>query len=222
MKLEAFASSFSFFTFAPLVFALNDWSKPCFDGVCNYDVQQTSTSMAGSMTIRGSPYSVSDITPAAGWHIINCTSSTNAQTINVVCMDSSMGCSHLFQKGAQNTVIRLPEGCGKGPFARVANYWIPSNQTLPASMAATLRKRDEPTPQVHALRLDANFDQVPASNGNVTLTIVGSTIPGVTGNASLVPPAPSRRRMRDLHSRSLFTSLDSALSGGYNVAYFDS
>ncbi len=39
---------------------------------------------------------------------MNCTDSTNNQTILLACTDESMGCGHLFQESAQDTVVRLP------------------------------------------------------------------------------------------------------------------
>lgn len=58
---------------------------------------------------NGSTSSVSDITTAAGWKILNCTTSTNSQTIQLICADESKGCEHLFQQGAEHTIVRLPE-----------------------------------------------------------------------------------------------------------------
>ena len=58
----------------------------------------------------GSVSSISDITSAAGWHILNCTDGTNSQTIRIACVDESKGCEHIFQGGAEDTIIRLPNG----------------------------------------------------------------------------------------------------------------
>ena len=57
----------------------------------------------------GSPTAVSDLTPAAGWQILDCDSNSTAQDIRAVCADPSASCEHLFQGGAVGTIVRLPE-----------------------------------------------------------------------------------------------------------------
>ncbi len=107
-------------------FGKNDWTKACVSGTCSYDLEESPTSMGGAIEIvvisfspseidiltrsqSGSPSAISDITTAAGWQILNCTDSTNNQTIRLVCTDESMGCTHIFQEGAVDTIVRLPQ-----------------------------------------------------------------------------------------------------------------
>ncbi|KLO17807.1 hypothetical protein SCHPADRAFT_151790 [Schizopora paradoxa] len=179
--------------------AKNNWTQPCFNGSCSYDIPSNDTSIGGTFTISGSSTSISDITPAAGWEILNCTTSTNSQTIQLVCTDETKGCSHLFQKGAQHTVVRLPENCGAGPFVRVAKHWTPANQSLPAHVASKFRRSDGSTPQVQLLQIDANFNESASSGQTVEFSLVASS---ASGNTSLAPAtSPSHRRMRNLHRR---------------------
>ena len=70
----------------------------------------------------GSNTSISDITPAAGWLILSCNSSAlstsasasnNATQVDVtlVCSASDVtaaGCDHLFENGAEGTLVRVP------------------------------------------------------------------------------------------------------------------
>ncbi|KLO12152.1 hypothetical protein SCHPADRAFT_433347 [Schizopora paradoxa] len=184
--------------------AKNDWSKPCLSGSCSYDIARNSTSLGATISINGSSSAISDITPAAGWSILNCTTSTNSQTIQIVCTDESKGCNHLFQNGAEHTIVRLPEDCGAGPFARVAKHSVPANQSLPADVASKVTRRsDGTTPQVQLLQIDSNFDASASSGTTVGFSVIASTDPSVAGNSSSTPtPIPnSRRRMRDLHRR---------------------
>ncbi|KLO13395.1 hypothetical protein SCHPADRAFT_366949 [Schizopora paradoxa] len=200
--------------------AQNDWSQPCFNGACSYDIARSDTSMAASLLISGEPSSISDITSAAGWSILNCTTNTNAQTIQLVCSDESKGCDHLFQQGAEDTVVRLPESCGQGPFARVSKHWTPNNQSLPTSAASKFRRSDGTIPQIHMLDIDANFSQ-PSSNGQIVqYSVIASTDPNLAGNSSVTSSSSSRRRSRNAHrhralnDRSLhFPTLLNRLSG---------
>ena len=56
----------------------------------------------------GSNSSISDLTAAGGWTIIDCNATSSDQEIRVVCHDPSK-CNHLHMNGAENTVVRLPD-----------------------------------------------------------------------------------------------------------------
>ncbi|EJD01947.1 uncharacterized protein FOMMEDRAFT_20739 [Fomitiporia mediterranea MF3/22] len=190
-----------------LVSAANDWSIPCLDGSCSWDVPSGENTMAGTMTITGSTNAISDITTAAGWEILNCTTDADAQDIRIVCSGDEESCSHLFQNGAEHTLVRLPQNCGPSPFARVVSCGEAEDQSLPEHLNARLRRRDGSTPTVHAVSFDTNFDQVPSSqHGNVSLLVFGSTIPGFNGNATITP-AGSKRRSRIVNKRGIIDSL---------------
>ncbi|KLO17545.1 hypothetical protein SCHPADRAFT_886874 [Schizopora paradoxa] len=147
----------SLFFFALLRWALgkNDWTKACLSGLCTFDTEEGLNTMGGTIEISGSPSAISDITPAAGWDILNCTDSTNNQTIVIVCTDESLECDHIFQGSAEDTIIRLPEHCGSGPFVRVAEHWIPNLDSLSPDKFSKIK---ESSAQVHALRIDDNFE----------------------------------------------------------------
>ncbi|EIM91799.1 uncharacterized protein STEHIDRAFT_116936 [Stereum hirsutum FP-91666 SS1] len=121
---------------APL--KLNDWSVPCFQGRCAYDLPEAdvdnstsgSSGGSGSLQIWGSTTGISDITPSAGWLVLSCNTSasssavfistsanttsnpTSAQVdVRLVCSSEDMtaaGCDHLFANGAEGTLVRMP------------------------------------------------------------------------------------------------------------------
>jgi len=178
------------------VHAANDWSKPCFQGVCSYDLPASAGSASGTMKIWGSQDAISDITPAAGWMILGCAPDVLAQDIRLVCKSndtSAAGCDHLYQNiGADGKIVRLPENCGKSPFARVAKSWVPADQSIPASIAPRLVRRDGSQPEVKALSLDTNFGAVDTSKaGKVNIAIKGATVPGLNGEIQ-TPPTSQR------------------------------
>lgn len=111
-----------------IVRADNDWNTPCHSGSCQYNVENStaSHSTVGVLTIvslqdilpRSSPHNhfqngstsaISDLTPAGGWHILDCDKDILAQDIRAVCIGSDSDCDHLWEKGAINTIVRLPE-----------------------------------------------------------------------------------------------------------------
>ncbi|KAL4259382.1 hypothetical protein AB1N83_008474 [Pleurotus pulmonarius] len=183
---------------APLALALNDWSKPCFSGRCSYDLHG---SVDGSMTIEGSPDAISDITPAAGWWIIGCDPQAEAQDIRIVCIHTDR-CGHLFRNlGAQGKLVRLPEKCGKMAFARVVKSWVDDNQNVPMEIEAKMQRRGIDNP-VRGLTLDTNFAAIdPSVTGPVHVTIVGATVPGATGNATITRRTPTVIRRTNIGPR---------------------
>ncbi|KAJ7664073.1 hypothetical protein B0H17DRAFT_304395 [Mycena rosella] len=191
----------SFFTAAR---AANDWTKPCLTGICSYDLPSTNgSSSSGSIKIWGSQTAIGDITEAAGWKILGCSPDALSQNIRLVCMggsDTSM-CQHLYQgHGAVDTIVRLPESCGKGPFARVAKTWVPADQSIPASISARIVRRDGSQPQVQAITLDTNYAAVNNNKtGAVNLAIKGANVPGI--NDILANDTPASRRRSRLNRR---------------------
>ncbi|KAF7794340.1 hypothetical protein EIP86_005474 [Pleurotus ostreatoroseus] len=62
------------------------------------------------MLLQSGPSSaISDITPAAGWTILDCDPNSMAQDIRVVCTGDAASCNHIYQGGAVGTLVRLPE-----------------------------------------------------------------------------------------------------------------
>ncbi|TFK47998.1 hypothetical protein OE88DRAFT_1738119 [Heliocybe sulcata] len=228
----------SFLTLAPFLVAsaaaANDWSKPCTDGSCYYDVNANGTAgqASGTLKIWGSSNMLSDITTAAGWQILNCDQNTTQQDIRLVCMNETASCNHLFQDGAENTLVRLPENCGASPFARVAKAWVSTDQSMPDLVKANLTRRDGTVPQVQALTLDTSWSSIDSSSvyspavlsppsglqiyrkGNISFAIMGASFPGVTGtiDTSNLPP---QRRSR-LTQRGLLDGIVGALTGSFN------
>jgi hypothetical protein len=134
----------------------------------------------------GPTTAISDITPAAGWKITSCNPLAMAQDIMLMCEDENPNCAHLFQGGATNTIVRLPESvcpvfrrrwigseyytnvlaliqCGPMPFARVAKHWIVQNNSPPSGSGSANAA------QVHGLTLDTDFAAVTPSSEYVLL-----------------------------------------------------
>ena len=105
--------------------AANNWTEACHTGECQWDLQSTHGS--GTMLLvnfvlfawslqswltphlqAGSNSSISDLTPAGGWTIIDCNATSADQEIRLVCSDTTK-CDHLHLNGAENTVVRLPD-----------------------------------------------------------------------------------------------------------------
>lgn len=186
---------FSLFTAAQ---ALNDWSKPCLSGVCSYDIPESTGSSSGSLKIWGSQDAISDITTAAGWEIIGCSPDAIKQDIRLVCKDENpddSACSHLYKStGAVGKIVRLPEACGKNAFARISRAWVPEDQSIPASIAGKIVRRDGSQPEVKALALDTNFEAVDTSKtGPVNFALQGANVKGAAGEIDTSSVAPERR-----------------------------
>ncbi|KAG9048103.1 hypothetical protein FS842_000472, partial [Serendipita sp. 407] len=163
-----------------LVHADNDWTTAC-TGSCSYESGDGVKKAWGTILIDGSSEAVSDISTAAGWSIMECNpDSQEAQQVRLVCHDPGSGCEQLFEGGAVNTIVRLPDDCADAPFARVVNVTSSTNQTLSSKVANRIAhakvKRSTP-PEVMTIEFDYNFHLIPASRGTVSLTALATTNP---------------------------------------------
>ncbi|KAG9227286.1 hypothetical protein PTI98_010767 [Pleurotus ostreatus] len=166
----------------------NDWSKPCFNGECAYDIPTKGQS--ASIRLIGAPHAISDITPAAGWVILDCDANSMAQDIRLVCNSDdaeAAGCSHLFDSaGPVHKYVRLPENCGSEPFARVANLRVHENQSIPEHAASKISRRDGTAPQVFAISIDDDFPSIDVTKyGQVLAVAVGTNVAGVDTDFSV-------------------------------------
>ncbi|KAK0495454.1 hypothetical protein EDD18DRAFT_241861 [Armillaria luteobubalina] len=192
--------------------ATNNWTKPCFYGECEYSLP-SHVPASGSLKIWGSADALSDITPAAGWEILDCSPDGLEQEIRLVCSHNSTdtaNCDHLYQNdGPVGKIVRLPENCGQNAFARVASAWDPEDQSLPSDVAARVVRRDGTTPPVKALALDVNFAATNSSKtGTVNFAIVGANFPGADIDLSSLSAGLSSRDTSDFVRNGLFSIKD--------------
>ncbi|KAJ8495917.1 hypothetical protein ONZ45_g12648 [Pleurotus djamor] len=163
----------------------NDWSRPCFDGECAYDLPGTAQHGSGTFKLSGSSKAITDITPAAGWVVLECDPHLLQQEIRLVCQGSDeAACGHLFEHGPEHKVVRLPESCGAGPFARIASAHVAGDQSIPGHVQLT--RRDGVEPQVHVLKVDTAWDLVDVAKhvlatGEIAFAFMGSSMPGPVG-----------------------------------------
>ncbi|KAJ8520792.1 hypothetical protein ONZ45_g2430 [Pleurotus djamor] len=159
----------------------NDWSKPCFNGECAYDMPE-STGHSGVLHMSGK--AITDVTPAAGWVILDCDPHSMDQEIRLVCTSEdheAAGCSHLFNGGGPvDKVVRLPESCTPAPFLRVAAASVAEDQSIPSHALRKVSKRDGRTPTVHVLKVDTNWEAADVSKtGVVNFAFTGANAPSV-------------------------------------------
>ncbi|KAL4263440.1 hypothetical protein AB1N83_008684 [Pleurotus pulmonarius] len=158
----------------------NDWSKPCFNGECAYELPKHSNSGLGALKIAGFPKSITDITPVTGWIVLDCDPHSLEQEIRLVCQpDDDTACNHVFDHwGPEDKIVQLPESCGSGPFARIAAASLASNQDLPAHAVGKVVRRSGIQPVIHSFKIDTNFALVNVDNvGPVNFAFVGLTAP---------------------------------------------
>jgi len=182
----------------------NDWSKPCFDGVCTWDHPVATTGRnvgsSGRMKIWGSSNAISDITEAAGWMIMDCDKDKMDQDIRLVCKSDNTaeaGCDHLSKNGSpEGKIIRLPDSCGRMPFAIVAKHWIPEDQSIPQDTMKRIVRRDGAPTQVQAMTISTDFESGNVDAlGGVNLAVQGANLPGDPGG-SVSPDVANGRRSR--------------------------
>ena len=128
MMQSALFVSVIFFLSAFRAFAIQSWDAPCVHGVCTYDkILPDGAKVATLKIVRsplppplyqevdtldhqwGTPNAISDVTPAAGWHILDCNPDEMKQDIRLVCLDDKADCNHIIDSGAQDIIVRLPQ-----------------------------------------------------------------------------------------------------------------
>lgn len=57
----------------------------------------------------GHPHSISDLSEASDWIVLDCSPEASEQEVRIVCANGDNGCAHLFRGGAEDTIIRLPK-----------------------------------------------------------------------------------------------------------------
>ncbi|TFK18148.1 hypothetical protein FA15DRAFT_649819 [Coprinopsis marcescibilis] len=200
--------TFAFLASSVLADTGNDWSKPCLEGVCFYDLPATTETGSGTLKIWGSSAAITDITTAAGWEVLDCDSDANEQDIRLVCVDESK-CEHLYKDiGAVGKVVRLPENCGKAAFAHIAAEQVSDDQTIPEEISRRLRRRDGVEPEVKTLHVDINFEAVDAAEvGEVFFALTGVNAPVPEGFD--LEPIPLEKR--GLEARGFWDNLVKAI-----------
>ncbi|KAF9480725.1 hypothetical protein BDN70DRAFT_992516 [Pholiota conissans] len=140
------------------------------------------------------PQSVSSLAIESHWVIVGCDpTSDQAQQVLAYCSkpmnESGTGCGHVFIGQAQHTIVKMPSGCGKGPYARVVGLDVHSDQNALPAMHNSLKPASE---SVHLLSFDYNFLAIPESNGPVYMRVDVSDLPDYWD--SVVDSPPERRR----------------------------
>ncbi|KAF7328428.1 hypothetical protein MVEN_02558700 [Mycena venus] len=170
---------------AAFVRAANDWSVKC-QGECSYDTNGTKNRAFASVSLTADNSQIlSDITAAASWELLDCPAdwSSGSKDVRLVCVadDPAQDCNDVTDGGAVDTIVRLPENCGTGPFARIAAWGVSKNQAIPEGSTADtklkLRKRGAPPAQVMAATLDWKLSEISANRGTVRLELKASNKP---------------------------------------------
>ncbi|KAH8810481.1 hypothetical protein DL96DRAFT_1685532 [Flagelloscypha sp. PMI_526] len=177
--------------------ALNDWSKPCLEGSCSYDLPDSDGQAAsGSVKIWSDNKAlITDITQAADWEIMGCSPDKLAQDIRIVCKsEDSEKCNHLLDGGAEGKVVRLPENCGQNAFGRIGRAWISEDQTVPQDIARRLVRRAGAPPQVRGVAIDTDFAAIDTSKGTINFALRGANFQGAKGDIDVGQSSDARRR----------------------------
>ncbi|KAH7922056.1 hypothetical protein BV22DRAFT_1049173 [Leucogyrophana mollusca] len=137
--------------------------------------------------------SVSSVAPHSDWRLVGCNGSTaEPQSVLAYCSkamdDPTSGCSHVFIGQAEHTIVQMPYGCGKSPYARIKSLQVHSH---PAIRRAYIEGKPASEP-VYQLDWDYDFDAIPDDNGQINMRVDASNMPGYWDN--IVESPPERKR----------------------------
>ncbi|KAL0948578.1 hypothetical protein HGRIS_011137 [Hohenbuehelia grisea] len=140
-------------------------------------VVHTARSEGYSMTVWGKRDVLGDLTDDADWIVLNCDKDSHNQEIRIVCKsDDSTKCKYLEQGGAVHKIVKLPENCGREPFARISKLDVAQDQDIPGHVAPKLSRR-QTQPLVLAATIDHKINEIREDKGDVFFMLDSMNIP---------------------------------------------
>ncbi|KAF7339147.1 hypothetical protein MVEN_01991600 [Mycena venus] len=136
--------------------------------------------------------SVSSLDLKTNWVITSChPTSDQPQSVPMDCSKgfSNSECSHVMIGGAEHTIVKVPQNCGRGPYARIASLDIHPDQGVLSSYHQSKKPADEP---VYLLKFDYDFAVIPDANGPIYMRADLTDMPGYWD--SVVESPPERKR----------------------------
>lgn len=131
------------------------------------------------------------------------------ETVYVYCNypAGSPECEKIFIKGAEDTIIKLPDHVGEGPFARIVSmepapegYQLPHHHTR----ARALNNNDN---QVFRMKFDYNFHLIKRDDGPVNMRIDYTNLLPYWDEVTNSDPAARKRSLRESMSQSDWKSI---------------
>ncbi|RUS23820.1 hypothetical protein BC938DRAFT_474576 [Jimgerdemannia flammicorona] len=122
----------------------------------------------GGITLLGPASRLSNFhQTASAWKLVGCTNSTRKQKVMAYCtsVEAEVHCSDIFNGGAKDTIIKLPDGCGASPFAHVVKFH-PTRKSLPQSELRLIGKKNS---IVFELVFDYDFKSIPYKEGQTPM-----------------------------------------------------
>ncbi|KAF7296695.1 Chitin-binding type-1 domain-containing protein [Mycena chlorophos] len=142
--------------------------------------------------------SVSSLDLESDWVLSNCDASSDApQTVLAQCScpvdDDDCGCGHVFIGQANDTIVKMPDSCGLGPYARVVSLAVHPDQRLV--------QRDISDQPVYSLSFDYEFTAISEDNGPIYMRADMTDMPGYWDSIIDSPPdsGTTSVRKRDFH-----------------------
>ncbi|KAL5040855.1 hypothetical protein BDW71DRAFT_212703 [Aspergillus fruticulosus] len=131
------------------------------------------------------------------------------ETVYVYCNypKGSYECEKIFHKGAEDTIIKLPDHVGEGPFARVVSMErAPESYQLPHHhiRARALENNDN---DVFKLRFDYNFHLIKRDDGPINMRIDYTNLLPYWDEVTNSDPAAKKRSLHEKLSRDEWKSL---------------
>ncbi|KAJ7636644.1 hypothetical protein FB45DRAFT_741932, partial [Roridomyces roridus] len=150
--------------------------------------------------------SVSSLDLESDWVITNCDSTSDqSQSVLAYCTcpieDEDCGCGHVFIGQANDTIVKLPDTCGLGPYARVVSLEPHPDQTVLSANHAARKRSTDP---VYSLVFDYSFTDIAEENGPVYMRADMTDINGYWNEIVDSDPDsdtdPLRKRDLNFHS----------------------
>ncbi|KAF2741656.1 glycoside hydrolase family 18 protein [Sporormia fimetaria CBS 119925] len=164
------------------------------------------------MSVIGNKQDVISLDKRDGSHLefFDCKPLPGKQTVKVICTNTAEGsnCHDIHEGGLPGTVVRLPEGCGRSPWARAVSMTESQDQALTKRL---VKRGLPPDAKVHEFTFDYDFTLIKRDAGKIAFRIDQSNLDNYWNNVVDSPPddfenVPAKKRSEREELRDFFAN----------------
>ncbi|RUP49476.1 hypothetical protein BC936DRAFT_142429 [Jimgerdemannia flammicorona] len=140
-----------------------------------------SLDLQGGITIAGPSSRLADLHQVtSSWTLVGCNASDQgSQVVFAYCAEAeAANCSGIFIGGAKDTIVKLPDGCGRSPFVHVVSFVPKSSEQFPSFLTKKIGKK---TVSVYEFKFDYDFEAIPYNESKEVPTTILMEFSNVAG-----------------------------------------
>ncbi|RUS34927.1 hypothetical protein BC938DRAFT_477817 [Jimgerdemannia flammicorona] len=152
-----------------------------------------SLDIQGGITIAGPSSRLADLHQVtSSWTLVGCNASDQgSQVVFAYCAEAeAANCSGIFIGGAKDTIVKLPDGCGRSPFVHVVSFVPKSSGQFPSFLTKKIGKKNVSVYEIKYLigliylensQFDYDFEAIPYNESKEVPTTILMEFSNVAG-----------------------------------------